>query len=116
MELPHKVRIGAMDYTVEPWSTREASSAGALGMCDANLLIIRIREDMVPMKKAEVLVHEILHGMWDSAGLHCGSDPEEEHVVSALAYQFLQVWRDNPELLAFLTATLNPPVPMKEAA
>lgn len=112
--LPKAVRIGAMDYEVHPWKAALATSNKALGECDPVNLIIRIREDMVPLKKAEVLIHEIFHGMWDTAALYNGQ-LDEEHVVSALAYQFLQVWRDNPALGKFLDAAFESSV-IKAAA
>lgn len=101
-KLPARVRIGALDYTVKPWSPMAADNTSAYGMCDRSTCVILIREDLVPQKMAEVLVHEVLHACYHGAGLVIDEGISEERIVLALALQWVQVLRDNPALLSFI--------------
>jgi len=52
-------------------------------------------------RAAETLLHEIMHGVYWAYGIDDKDD--EERVVSTMAAGLQQVWRDNPELMAWIT-------------
>ncbi|MGN6146618.1 MAG: hypothetical protein ACTHOP_23880 [Mesorhizobium sp.] len=108
-DIPRLIRVGPLDYTVAGWAADRAGSERALGMCDRELLAIWIKEGLPVHKAAEVLLHEVLHAIYDVTGLGAG-EPEtrEERIVAALGFQLLQVWRDNPALVAFFERVLRP--------
>jgi hypothetical protein len=102
LPLPKSVRIGALDYKVKTWSPKAADNTGALGLCDRETCKILLKGTLGPQKMAEVLLHEVVHGCFDGAGLRVDLGPHEENIVNGLGYQLLQVIRDNPKLIAFL--------------
>jgi hypothetical protein len=104
MELPKSVRVGYRDYAVVPWPTREADAAGADGYCDKQFGIIRIREGMDAVETLATLWHELRHAAWSVGCI--GDDSNEERVVSILSNVDVQIWRDNPDLVAFLSDAL----------
>jgi hypothetical protein len=103
-KLPTKLRVGYRDYAVEDWASNLANVSDQLGECDRINCIIRIRTDLIPTVKAEVLMHEVLH-----AAYHMGSadNADEEKLVSILGNQMTQIWRDNPDFVAFMSASLK---------
>lgn len=54
--------------------------------------------------KREHIVHELLHKLWEKSGLtkHY-SNTTEEVVITSLTGWLVEVLRDNPELVEFLT-------------
>lgn len=104
--LPKSVRVGALVYTVKTWDPRAADNTMALGICDRETCVILIKSTLVPQKMAEVLWHEVLHACYDGSGLREG-EHFEERTVNALGYTTLQVIKDNPDLLVYLTEALD---------
>jgi hypothetical protein len=106
-EMPKSIRIGYRDYAVEHWPTNIATASNRLGECDRMNFVIRVREDMNPQLTAEVLLHEVIHAVWE---MGCMGDPpsgDEERCVNILGNQLTQVWRDNPKFIAFMTESLS---------
>lgn len=99
--MPHSVRVGAFDFAVEDWDPRQANSASRFGECDKQQNIIRVRTDIPRQRVAEVLLHEINHAVWEVGA--CDELAEEERVISAISMVWCQIWRDNPDLIAFLS-------------
>jgi hypothetical protein len=103
--LPTSVRVGYADFTVIDWPYMEAISNDADGECHPQTRIIRIRSDLNPGRKACVLLHEILHAAYQMGDLSGGES--EEKIVTVLAHQMTQVWRDNPDFVRFMEASLG---------
>jgi hypothetical protein len=106
MTFPKSIRIGYRDFAVEDWDTKHASVAGRLGECDRANAVIRIDTSYGPVQSAETLLHEVLHGCFGIAGID--EADSEERTVTHLSAQLAQVFRDNPELLAYLKTALRP--------
>jgi hypothetical protein len=104
--IPTSIRVGYRDYRVEMWSAITATSSERYAECDRVALVIRVREDLPEQFKAECVLHETLHAAYDMAGLESG-DPEER-TVSLLSNQLAAIWRDNPDLVAYLSEALRP--------
>lgn len=103
--LPSNIRIGYADYSVEDWAYTEALSNGNDGECHNQTRTIRVRNDLNPGRKANVLLHEILHAAYNMGDLSDGCS--EEKVVTVLANQLTQVWRDNPEFIRFMEGSFR---------
>lgn len=98
-DIPAMIRIGPFDFRVRLCTRKEAESRAALGWIEKNDLEIIIQEGLPPMRTAEVVLHEVFHGVWEVASF--GDCEKEEIVVTGFGVNFLQVLRDNPDLLAF---------------
>jgi hypothetical protein len=103
-ELPASIRVGYRDFAIKAWSARDAEAAGDDGYCDKLNGIIGIREDLDAIEKLVTLCHELKHAAWKVGCLPQSAD--EEAAVSVLSNIDVQIWRDNPDFLAFLTASL----------
>lgn len=101
--MPSSIRVGFRDYRVLDWDPREANVAGRLGECDRQNGVIRVRSDLSAQMRAGVLWHEVLHAVYDMGDLAADN---EEKVVTIMANQTLQVWRDNPDLVAYISECL----------
>lgn len=104
-DLPQRIRVGYRDFTVRAISALEATAKDAFGECDLTLCEIRIRSDLAPQKAANTLLHETLHAAFYIGDL--GAEDKQERIVTVLANQLSQVWRDNPELIAFVNERLS---------
>lgn len=101
VKLPATVLVGPHYYTVSR-VRRPSTSKAVVGLCDNNDLTIRIKKPLPPTMEAEVVLHEVLHAVF--ASMRIVPKKGEEHCVDLLAPGLLQVFRDNPGLLAYLTA------------
>jgi len=104
--LPASIRVGYLDFAVEIWVTQHANAAGRYGECDKANAIIRVDTSYGPVKAASTLLHEVIHACFDVAGIE--DTDSEERTVTHLSNQLAQVWRDNPDLVAYLSDALRP--------
>jgi hypothetical protein len=104
--LPSSIRVGYRDYDLVVVSPLNAEAEGAFGRHSSTACRIEVRTDTKPAETADTLIHETLHAVWNVAGLQ--AKDSEERIVTSLAHQLTQVIRDNPELVAYLTAALAP--------
>lgn len=113
-DLPNSIRVGYRDFTVEVWAKDVAEAKQRLGEYDPSDGALRVKADLQPQLAAEVLLHETLHACYSTGCLDSSAD--EEKTVSILAVQLTQVWRDNPDFVAFMSESLNPdpPFPSEE--
>lgn len=97
--MPQTVKIGPHVYSIVRKSKRDMED---LGQCDFNNVQISIRKRLHLQKAMEVLVHEILHGC-TYPSMAAVSNKTDEDFVDVTAPMLLQVLKDNPDLLAYLT-------------
>lgn len=92
---PESVQVGPVAYRVE----RATLPRNEFGQCNPFLLRVQVREDLPPAQARSVLLHELLHAVSDVfvAGL-------KERQVRALEAGLACLLRDNPRLVAYLTA------------
>lgn len=102
MDLPKTVRIGALDYEIEQWAPRAAQSAQRYGEHSSVEQVIRVDMSQHPQRVREVLLHEILHGIYRMIHFEEVENPSEEFLVANTAAALTQVMADNPELRAWL--------------
>jgi hypothetical protein len=102
---PKSLRIGPYDIPVKITDIKAEEGRvlfgtySALGSIELNPIAPN------PIHAADTVLHEILHGVYGNSGL--GPISEEEQICSALSTGLLQVLRDNPKLVAWLTKALR---------
>lgn len=102
-KLPTRIKVGARDITIVMATPDELD--GAYGDYLDDKQRIRLSSERLPQSQAETLIHEILHACWPNRWSLVGD--VEETFVSALAPSLANVWRDNPELVAWLSHNLR---------
>ena len=104
MKLPNKVRVACFDIEIEEWDHRNATADGNFGTFSCIELKIRIDTTCHPIMIAEVLQHEILHAIYWAYVIK--DKDEEERIVSVMATALVQVYRDNPEIMKYISYLL----------
>ena len=93
-----KLKIGFLTYSVEDFGPKEAELRGVYGTHSPQTQKIKIDSNSTKERLKEVLLHEILHGVWSQWLGGFESEMKEEEVVSALAQGLMTVFVDNPGL------------------
>lgn len=105
--LPETIRIGAYDISLilEMHPKGEKGDAVFGLWADSEHKIVLAMDQPGRIRAANTLIHEINHAIFSACGM---SDREsEERVCTALANGWCQVWRDNPKLMAWISATFE---------
>jgi len=116
-DLPSTIRVGSVTYAVtldpDEWVRYEhkEQKTGFYGHTDHETASIYLSPETVPDVQRQTLWHEVLHtvcevpmGSPDWRGLGKEKSDREEAVVRAFESPTLLVLRDNPKLVAYLTA------------
>jgi hypothetical protein len=98
---PYRYRV-VLDQAVVDAASREAS-AHLCGSADHIGQTISLSPKLGPDARAEVLLHECIHAIFEQASLERGIKGDVEHVVEVLGYQVLDLLRRNPDLVAYVT-------------
>lgn len=104
---PGTVKVGYVDYEVSAWDSKEAHIANRYGETDRLKRKIRIDTEHSPHQIGETLLHEILHCIFEMWDLPHMSRDEEEKIVRRLSNGLATVWRDNPDVFAWIDACLT---------
>jgi hypothetical protein len=95
-----RVKIGPLSFRIQ-YSNSPKNDKGE--DVDGNLLhnigIIQIDALMSEDAKLQTILHEIVH---EKLEIQCGHDLKEG-LVDAIAFSWLEVMRDNPELVKMIT-------------
>lgn len=109
-KIPTSVRVGSLTYTVSDDRTtlleRSVEDASRLmGQTDHAACTIVIDGQLAECQKRDTVFHEVIHTAVSTVGLsdEWGID-KEEAVVRRLTPTLLSILRDNPALVAYLTA------------
>lgn len=98
--MPKSVKVGPHVYSILRLPKKRMP--GDLGSCDFTTLEIRVRSRLRLSKSQEILIHEVLHSATHPSV--CSDAPMlDEEFVTAVAPVLLQVMKDNPKLLEYLT-------------
>jgi hypothetical protein len=103
--LPQSIRVGPFDMTFVELTGEDAEANN--GEFTASDGTIGLRPEFLDgARAADTLIHEILHAIWFVADLK--TEQGEEFIVNTQAIYLTQVFRDHPELLAWLTSMVGP--------
>ena len=103
MKLPKSVRVGFRTYNIE--SIDEVGRAeGANGLHLGDQHIIRVACQLPASEQAMVLMHEILHGVWEINSLDEVETKSitEELICRVYGNQLTQVFQDNPKIMDWI--------------
>ncbi len=98
MKYPKSIKIGYNDYAVV--EVPAGNIPGCDGHIEHNPPQITVADDMLPGRAANVLLHEIMHGIYDLHSMDEGS-------VNTFANGLCVVIRDNPGFAAWLAEHLE---------
>lgn len=117
LRIPDEIRIGTVTYRVttgrDDWIRIEHATQkkGYYGHTDPLHATIYLNPDVAPEQNRLTLWHEVLHALHETVmgspsweGLSTDPSEAEERVVLRWEHPTLAVLRDNPALVAYLTA------------
>ena len=105
IKVPDLIKIGYAVYTVEPFKEGVGEAKRRLGECNHHTKIIHMRFDVPNYEILNTLIHEIYHAIFQVYVID--SEDAEERIVTTLTNGWIQVYRDNPELIKFITKMLK---------
>jgi len=103
---PTKIKVGYRDFLVEWMPDEVVNDKQRLGITYLNSGIIQINPKQDVREQVNTLFHEVMHAVWWVYGLDEG-ELKEERVILTLANGLCGVFRDNPELAAWMQAILD---------
>jgi len=103
---PKTVKIGYMDFHINPRTRRWANRNKAMGMITFQNHHKQIEYDKTEVRNeiANTILHEILHGIAYVFDIHFKSAREEEKFVRTMANGLSTVFKDNPDILKWLVS------------
>jgi len=103
--LPDHVLIGPYRYSIHLTQQVKPKAEGRIGRIMFRKLRIEISNRVSVGRQQETLLHEILHGLWETVGLPDGEKTSDESVIKSLSPILLDTLRRNPDVLAYLLET-----------
>lgn len=88
------IRIGAVNYQVIEAPSAELGDDNHLADVSHSFQRIRIQDGVPESRQAHLVVHEVLHALFDDSGLNPPRD-EEERLVEALTPRVTAFLADN---------------------
>lgn len=100
---PETLKVGPHTYDLGTFDMLYSMQNSRIGEHDYFQLEINLLEGMKPSMEAEVMMHEVVHSLWETTGLRgFNGDIEEEHAVTVLAKGLMTLFQENPGWLAAL--------------
>lgn len=100
--IPTKVMVFGIPYTVDKPDRITVDDVNADGSITYNTALIKVVDGMPIEVERATLLHEIMHAMFKGQGQH--EYQHDEALLEAIAHGVVQIMRDNPELVKYLTA------------
>lgn len=100
IKIPKKIKIAGMYFDVQ--LSHLGRDEQNLGSILTTALILKLDDAMPELKRVDILVHEILHGVLDIYGHSAIS--ERERTVNSIASGLCAALLDSPGLLEYLIA------------
>jgi len=97
MKIPEKVKIGGIDLDIVTVEKCVIGSMVCLAAYSSINQSIELVDYMPDQKTESVLLHEVLHGIFDFAGILLPEDQEED-LVERISSALYMVIIDNPEM------------------
>ena len=105
--LPAKIKIGYKDFKVIDSRENTDPSNINFGSCDWKKGEIAIYNGGNEIVNVDTLLHEICHLLLASPHLDFLSAKKEERICEIMATGFTTVFRDNPQVLEFISKVLG---------
>lgn len=97
MKIPNKIKIGGIIYEVQKVDSCVVDGMECFGSISSSKQLIELVSDMEEGIAQSVLIHEILHGVFDFMGIARPVD-EEEDLVERISTALHMIIIDNPEM------------------
>lgn len=108
-KLPPRVKVGWRTYDIVELLETESHQERRYGDTRHLMNMIRVQTKGCDSRQtAHTLLHEIMHAICYIFGI--ADEDKEERVVSAMSDGMTTVWRDNPEVMAYIHHHLLNPV------
>lgn len=91
MNIPSKIKVAGVEYTVEELTDDPES----IGLCLYDSLIIKVDPRLKMQKKQQVFIHELLHACFHEAGYV----EQDEDMINRVGKVLHQVLVDNKHAL-----------------
>lgn len=95
-----KIKILAFDYSIRWVDTSVSLWADAVGGCDRQNLVILLSTNQAEQQLKDTVLHEVIHAL--NYHLQLMEGVSDEDIARRLATGLLTVFRDNPELSAWI--------------
>ena len=120
---PKKVKIGYLDFKINPKTRKWGTRHKALGMIVPESKNISYDKTQNVCELPNTILHEILHGIAYVFDINFPNDNIEEKIIWKMANGLCTVFKDNPSLLEWIqyrleqdsdkTTTIPKPSPKK---
>ena len=113
--VPSSIRAGPYDVVFEIVDNPNDSDDDHVtwGRWRSTKLTVQVnREQPSSIFAVGTMLHELLHVAWSLNSI--GHEDIEERIVSSLSDYLIQVFRDNPTLLAWISTRLHPPCSLRD--
>jgi len=87
-----KIKVLNLEYEIIELSLVD-NDIDLLGQINHREQIIRIRNDISEERKKVVLLHEVLHAIFQQTGFN--EEHNDEHLIESLSIALYQVFKDN---------------------
>jgi len=105
VSLPESVKISGYTFKFSVLDRIQANADNVYGRFSSQTLIIEIDTSVPSFHVLDSFIHEITHAIYWCYNLRDGDS--EEKVVSLIARGWQQVYRDNPDVLKFISDNLK---------
>ena len=102
---PTKIKVACYDIDIIDFTPHESAIKARFGEFSCLENCIRLDPSITRINQIDTLLHEINHAIYWAYGIDDAD--KEERIVAAFATAWTQVFRDNPALLDFITASLH---------
>lgn len=100
----YRVVVGGREFTRQETEELPDGTGFMYGRCDNPGGVIVLRDGMAHDVTADTLLHELLHACYFTVGQPLKTETEER-AIAFVSATLLQVLRDNPGLVEYLTAS-----------
>lgn len=84
-----KVKVGGVTYKIKREKNLMHDQREAYGSCDHKELVIKMNDSINDQRYNQTLIHEIMHAVFDEAGLDLDNEEDIVNRISLVWYQVL---------------------------
>lgn len=114
-EIPQPIKVGYRSFRIELIPPKDGRIGVYTGQMDFHAGAIFLSPGLDRNQAAEVVIHEVLHGIWRVFGLPDNDENKDarlepmtqERCVSSISFGLATVMKDNPDLGRWLLAALE---------
>jgi hypothetical protein len=101
LNIPASIKVAGETIVIETYGMETAGATGIFGAFNALHAKLIICDELSKMACLNTMLHEIGHAIYFFYGIEDAD--EEEKTVNQMGIGWAQIWKDNPDLVKFLT-------------